>query len=211
MEPQPSTMLLRRLREQFPVFAEFKPLKLGIREELAARDIAPVEHLNKALSRQTGDRRYLRNVVAGGARYGLDGDVCGTISPLERGFAAGRLGMKLDALPGLNPGTEKKILEELAMRANTVKVSVTVIDFEQHLDVDSIGASSVPVTVETATGKVKAVLNPKSFRKAQAAFKELGGQAAVLITGEFDLPSATIKAAGIIVQPKKSKEAPAGA
>lgn len=207
MEPHPSTVLLRKLREQFQVFAEFKPLKLGIHGDLAARQVAPSDELRNVLARQTRDRRYLRNVVAGGPRYDLDFHPSGLVSIAERRFAAGRLGLKTTSIPGMEAETRAKPpIEELIMQANTIKVSLTITDFERHLDVVSTGASSVPVIVETSGGTLKATLNPKSFRKAQAAFKELNGQAAVLISGEFDIAGGTIKSAGIMVQPKKPKE-----
>lgn len=96
------------------------------------------------------------------------------------------------------------------MHAKTLKVTVVISDFDQYLDVDTIGKKTFPVSIEVGGVKLTASLSSRSLRKAQATFKECGGEAAVIITGELQLPERIIQAAGIVVQVKVPKPAAVG-
>jgi hypothetical protein len=93
------------------------------------------------------------------------------------------------------------------MHARTLKVTCVVTDFEQYLDSETIGKKTFPVTIEAGGVKLTANLNSKSVRKSQAAFRECGGEAAVVISGELDFAAKVINSAGIVVQPKIPKPA----
>ena len=91
------------------------------------------------------------------------------------------------------------------MHARALKVTVVITDFEQYLDVDTIGKKVFPVSIEVGGVKLTASLNSKSVRKAQATFKECGGEAAVVVSGELDFAAKVINSAGIVVQAKTPK------
>lgn len=100
----------------------------------------------------------------------------------------------------------KAIHKAATVRAKTLKMTVVIQDFDQHLELDTIGASSVVFTIIDPTGsKLTAALNPKSFRKAQATFKECEGNASVIVTGEFDLSAKKLNSAGLAIQVKVPK------
>jgi sRNA-binding protein len=69
--------VLEKLFELYPQLfgAEFRPLKLGVFQELLAQHPADFEResLKTALAVHTRSTRYLQSVAAGMARYGLDG------------------------------------------------------------------------------------------------------------------------------------------
>jgi ProP effector len=199
----PVSATLKRLREHYSIFAQFKPLKLGIHKDLLERQFATLQELRPALTRHTSDSRYLRAVAAGGPRFALDGTEVGEVSEEEKSIASTWI---KDGKPrSTNRIATPLPIHSLIMNANSIKVSLVVTDFAQYLDVVSIGAATVPITVRSGGSELAAVLNPKSFRKAQAAFKTLDGAAAVVISGELDVASKTIKSAGIAVQPKAKK------
>jgi ProP effector len=199
----PVSATLKRLREHYPIFAQFKPLKLGIHKDLLERQFATLQELRPALTRHTSDSRYLRAIAAGGPRFALDGGAAGEVSEEEKSVASNWI---KDGKPrGTNRPSPSITLQNLIMNANSIKVSLVVTDFAQYLDVASIGATAVPITVRSGDSELTAALNPKSFRKAQTTFKALDGAAAVVISGELDVAGKTIKSAGIAVQPKATK------
>jgi hypothetical protein len=77
------------LRDRFPVFRSWLPLKVGIRADLAAA--APDLRADVLLCRHTRTLAYLRAVAAGGPRYGLDAQPAGSVSPDEQAYAAMQL------------------------------------------------------------------------------------------------------------------------
>jgi sRNA-binding protein len=204
-----NTDLVKLLRAQFPVFSEFRPLKIGIHVDLLALNLAPENKMRNALIKHTRDTRYLRKMVTGSPRYDLHDNVCGEVLPEQQNRAAS--GMKDKATIWAKPNTAAAnevaptIIQELQMRANTMKVTAVITDFDKHLQANSVGAKTVPIAILINGKAVKAELNPKSFRKAQTMFSDLAGEAAVVISGDYDFTNNTIKSAGIVVQPKKPK------
>jgi len=68
------------------------PLKTGVKDELlSVATGGPARDIYNFLAAYTSGPKYLRAVVAGGARKGLDGRVVGQVSPAEREHAQGRL------------------------------------------------------------------------------------------------------------------------
>ncbi|MFZ4539551.1 hypothetical protein [Propionivibrio sp.] len=97
----------------------------------------------------------------------------------------------------------------MTLQAKTLKITAVITDFEQHLDLDTVGSKIVTVTIVDSTGgKLAVSLSSKSYRKAVAAFKEYDGNAAVIVSGELDMAARTINQAGIIVQQKVPKAVP---
>jgi hypothetical protein len=80
--------LLTRLRFEVPVFRDYLPLAVGIREALHAAFLdAPRSAVVHALVRHCRSDRYLRSIAAGGPRYALDGAQSGEV-PQEHRVAA---------------------------------------------------------------------------------------------------------------------------
>ena len=69
--------------------------------------------------------------------------------------------------------------------------------------------TEVVLALEVGDGmKAMARLNPKSYRKALATVAELGAEnVAVIVQGQMTRPG-VIDAAGIVAQPRKSKDGP---
>ena len=89
-------------------------------------------------------------------------------------------------------------MEPIQLTPKFAKIAFTLDpdEFRAFLDVDTTGLKGVPVLIETGGRKLQASLNPKSFRKAQAAFREAGNPA-VSISG--NLNGNVVDAAGIQV------------
>lgn len=88
--------LLSKWRETYPVFADFKPLPIGIKEELA--ELHPKVHkhvLVRAIGMHVADGRYLENLAAENSkRINLDGSVAGNVLHKHRIDAQERLEAK---------------------------------------------------------------------------------------------------------------------
>lgn len=92
------------------------------------------------------------------------------------------------------------------LSANALKVAVVLSPPEVLRLPASVGTSRVEVAVAIAGGKmtVRASLNPKSVRKAQAAIQEAGAEmVAVVLQGK--LSGTMIEEAGIVAQPRVPK------
>jgi ProP effector len=82
------------LAEHFPtVFAlegwqSHKPLKIGIKEEIAAAGIMPAEDIGPTLRLYVRRLMYQRALAAGGSRHGLDGEPCGEVTAEQAAGAA---------------------------------------------------------------------------------------------------------------------------
>ncbi len=80
--------LLAELRSRWPVLAEAKPLKLGIRQELrAALDGISGVRIAHALLLHIATPTYQTAVAAGGPRYALDGSLCGEVTAKQQHHA----------------------------------------------------------------------------------------------------------------------------
>ena len=73
--------LLADLRARWPILAEPKPLKLGVRQDIrAALDSVSGVRIARALLAHINTREYQAALAAGGARYALDGSPCGEVT-----------------------------------------------------------------------------------------------------------------------------------
>lgn len=96
---RPRKIVLAELRERYPsLFGRrpCRPMKVGVFHEIladyqAAGETLVKQDLSRAVQRHVGTADYLRAVVAGGPRYGRDGQVDGEVSPKESAYARGQL------------------------------------------------------------------------------------------------------------------------
>lgn len=202
--------LLAQWKAQFPVFRDHQPLAISTRKQMAALGLLESPLVLQALAQHVRSNAYLGALAAGGRRFNLDGSPERTITAVHAQCAAQMLAGELPrfgrpASPS-QPAHKPHLLETLEMQTRSVKATLVVTDFAKHLSIDSSDTSNVPVKLQTPSGAVKAALNPKSFRKAQATFKEHDGNVNVIVTGELDLGKLTLESAGIVVQPKSPKE-----
>ncbi|HIB6853258.1 TPA: ProQ/FINO family protein, partial [Escherichia coli] len=101
---------INRLAEYWPELfgAEtIKPLKAGIirdvLEDAKSREL-PIGHgvLCGALTSYIHTTRYLKAIVAGGPRYGLNGQPCGEVTSDEKAVARGILKQRLEQMKQKN-------------------------------------------------------------------------------------------------------------
>ncbi|EFS9507813.1 TPA: ProQ/FINO family protein [Escherichia coli] len=101
---------VNRLAEYWPELfgAEtIKPLKTGIirdvLEDAKSREL-PIGHgvLRGALTSYIHTTRYLKAIVAGGPRYGLNGQPCGEVTSDEKAVARGILKQRLEQMKQKN-------------------------------------------------------------------------------------------------------------
>ena len=201
--------LLAHWKEQFAVFKNNQPLALSTRKQMALRGLLESPVARQALRHHVRSDAYLGTLAAGGSRFNLDGSAERAISATHAQGAAQMLAGELPRfakpVSPARPAPKRHLLETVEMQTRNLKATLVVTDFAKHLDIDSSGASSVPVKLQTPSGAVMAALNPKSFRKAQATFKEHDGNVNVILTGELDLNKLRLESAGIVVQPKSPK------
>lgn len=96
--PKPQSSLkradnLNAFLNGFKIWRELKPLAIGIEKQIfkTINDnhlSASKRVVQRLLSKHCFKRRYLRNVLAGGKRYNLDGTPAGEIIPTEQQHAA---------------------------------------------------------------------------------------------------------------------------
>lgn len=83
---------LEWLREQYPVIAEFKPLAIGITNDIERPIWMPVKSLKSALRVHTWTERYLTaSAQIDSCRFALDGTRAGDVTELQRELAQRRL------------------------------------------------------------------------------------------------------------------------
>ena len=91
---------LAALKEQYPAaFEKAHPLKIGVRDELAATTGISRTRLGRTLRYHTRRPAYLAALAAGGTRIGLDGEPAGEITEAERAAAAAALETKRERRP----------------------------------------------------------------------------------------------------------------
>lgn len=82
---RPSNMALDQLNAAFIVFRNCLPLAIGVHK--AIRERLPdmnASQLRCALMTHTGSTRYLKAMSQGGARFGLDGEASGSVTPEQQ-------------------------------------------------------------------------------------------------------------------------------
>jgi hypothetical protein len=222
--PKPETpeALFAELRERFPQTFPPEgeppaPLMVGIRERLAKRGYAP-DLLDTFLEAYVTAPAYLEAVAAGQPRVNLLGEPRQPATHKQREEARQRLAdpslprLKKPPVVALSgetapvPPPEKKTVPTFELTALQAKIAFTIDaeTFRKVLDVDSVGAKTVPVSIAVGDKKYAAQLNPKSFRKAQVAFTE-AAQPVVTISG--NLKGYTVESAGIQVFDKAARAA----
>ena len=92
--------MIKLLCEQFPqTFSRDspRPLKVGVHADVLGRLPGAVESrdLKSALRAYTSNRRYLRVLVAGASRVGLDGETAGIVTAEDELFAKDRLAQEV--------------------------------------------------------------------------------------------------------------------
>lgn len=213
-------MLLAELRERYPKAfpadpEAVMPLAIRIHKQLIALGHTWNE-VRRVLGLYAGSRAYLTALAAGKPRVGLDGEPAGEVTEEQREVAreqlanprARRAKRPAIGLTGhINTSEQqKKPMPQIELTAIQAKVAFTIDSetFRAVLDVDSVGAKSVPVTIAAEGKKYTASLNPKSFRKAQAAFREAANPV-VSISG--NLKGNAVESAGIQIFDKGAKAA----
>ncbi|SMF94621.1 ProQ/FINO family protein [Methylomagnum ishizawai] len=220
MDPTTPPPLLATLRRQYPLaFPDdpdaVLPLAIGIRETLVAQG-HDLEAVRAALAHYTASAAYQRALADGTQpRIGLDGQPVGPVSPAERHKAAHHLEHPGKPYRRRRQRHGKKaharILETLRMKAVQTQLAITLQNdsFRQCLDHATEGAATVPIAVDINGREFTAHLNPTSFRKAVAAFRE-AGQPVVVVEGviKLDAQEPRIDSAHIRVKDKKPPNRP---
>lgn len=81
--------ILEQLLATYAVFKEARPLAIGVHRVIQERQPELTkEKLGKAMKIHTSTTRYLKAVAKGGARYDLDGQAQGDITPEQQAAAA---------------------------------------------------------------------------------------------------------------------------
>ena len=220
-KPKPPEALLAELRERhpkaFPADPEAPvPLATYIHKKLIAAGYDR-QAVAAALGLYVNTPAYLAAVAAGGRRVRLDGEPAGEVAEAHRQFAreqlenpAAKPRLKPVRLAGRidQPQAQKKPMPQIQLTALQAKVAFTIDaeTFRAALDVDSVGAKTVPVAIAVDGKTYTAQLNPKSFRKAQATFREAVNPV-VSISG--NLKGNAVESAGIQVFDKGAKAAAA--
>lgn len=231
---EPTTNLLDELRDRYPKAfptdpGAVMPLMLRVHKPLIRAGYDP-KAVSAALKEYVNAPAYLEALAAGKPRINLDGETVGFVSEQHQADAKawlespeGRPALlwKIRKKPKQTAvalsGTieqpqeppKKKTMPTIELTATLAKIAVTIdpATFRAVLDLDTIGAKSVPVTIVADGKKYMAQLNSKSFRKAQVAFKEAVNPT-VSISG--NLKGNAIEAAGITVFDKGAKAAEGG-
>lgn len=101
---------INRLAEYWPELfgaENIKPLKAGVIHDMLqdakSREL-PIGHgvLRGALTSYIHTTRYLKAIVAGGPRYGLNGQPCGEVTSDEKAVARGILKQRLEQMKQKN-------------------------------------------------------------------------------------------------------------
>jgi sRNA-binding protein len=228
---EPTTTPLDELRERYPKAfpndpGAVMPLMLYVHKALL-RAGYPWATVSTALRQHVNSRAYIEALAAGKPRINLDGDEVGFVNEFHQADAKARLEhpdmQRQPAKKALRPtvalsGTleqsqeppkKKTTMPTIELTATLAKIAVTIdpATFRAVLDLDTVGAKAVPVTIVVDGKKYMAQLNSKSFRKAQTLFKEAVNPT-VSISG--NLKGNAIEAAGIVVFDKGTKMAEGG-
>jgi len=177
-----------------------RPLKIGVREDLAALlpDGEGHEVLNRVLRRYTRSTQYLTALVAPDAmRHDLAGNPVGPVAAEHK--VPTRPIRKAASSP--LPQHQEAIIVSVKIKALKVTAVVPPADLKPVP-----AGADVMLMLEVGDGiKAQARLNPKSYRKALATIAELRAEnVAVIVQGQMTRPG-VIESAGIVAQPKKPK------
>jgi sRNA-binding protein len=228
-ESQPVNVgLLPELRKRYPKAfatdpAAVMPLMLKVHEPLILAGYGK-KAVRAALCEYVSAPAYLESLAVGKPRIDLDGEPAGIVSEKHQALAKAWLESPEGRPPlsGKKPkrpavalsGTieqhqepsKKKAMSTIELTGTQAKIAITIDadTFRATLDLDTAGAKAVPVAIVVDGKKYTAQLNSKSFRKAQAMFREAANPT-VSISG--NLKGNAIEAAGIVVFDKGAKPA----
>lgn len=202
--------ILFEWKEKYPAFKQSLPLEILTGEKMTRKKMLETQDARMALTNHVQSSAYLINLCTMTHRFDLNGNPKKLISKKHaenarkflNGESCGSNEAKSDS-PQIKPAPVK--LEAVKMLSKSIKATVVITDFESHIKINSFGAKTVPIKVQSPSGYFVANLNPKSFRKAQDKFIECKGSAIVMITGELDLKEMKMLSAGISVQPRVEK------
>ena len=219
-DSKPPEALLAELRERYPKTfhtnpAVVVPLAVKIHKKLVAAGYNR-QAVAEALGLYVSSPAYLAALAAGTRRIDLGGEPAGEVTEAHRQFAREQMENPAAAKPRIGPvrlagkidkpQQQKKPMPQIELAAVQAKIAFTIDaeTFRAALDVDSAGAKSVQVSIAVDGKKYAAQLNPKSFRKAQAAFREAANPV-VSISG--NIKGGAVESAGIQVFDKAAKAA----
>lgn len=212
--------LLVEWRERFPKAFRadrVRPLVIGVDKTLEKFGY-DIESVRTALALYVNSPAYLEALAADDSnRINLRGKSKGRTTEAERQEARYRLEHPDEPRPTLppikltgeieapppKPKRKKVATIQLAAAQAKIALSLDADTFRAALDVDTTGAKTVPVDIRVDRRTYHAQLNPKSFRKAQAAFRGAVNPA-VLLSG--NLKGFDIEAAGLQVFDKGAKQ-----
>lgn len=104
--------MLKALREAFPVFAEYKPLAIGIdKQAMANRPDFDKKLLRSAIGSHTRSISYLKALQNATHRFNIDGTSADPVTPAQQELAAQQLREHFKA------GAEKRRAEKAAAEA----------------------------------------------------------------------------------------------
>lgn len=99
--------LLTELRARWPILAEARPLKLGVRQDIrAALEGVSGVRISRAVLLHIATAEYQAALAAGGARYALDGSPAGEVTAKEARHAKAILDGKA-SFPATKPKRKK--------------------------------------------------------------------------------------------------------
>ena len=126
-KPAHRNAMLDRLRAEFSVFRDYRPLAIGIHKMLMERlsDLDKGE-VRKALHYHTGANRYLKALEEGAPRFDLDGNPSGVVTAEQQTQAVDTLRDRLRQAAERRKAEEEarqrqEKLQQLAEKFNTRK------------------------------------------------------------------------------------------
>lgn len=159
--------------------------------------------LQKALHTHVRKKEYLKAIMDGSHRFTLTGEQAEEITDAERENARMLLADETERRKPLKL-TTKKNSGLLKMHAKAAKTSFSIQNFQEYAHLNTDNLSKVVISIQTPSGKVKAYLNPKTFKKVQKSYAHAPEITMVTVSGELDLKTLELNNAGIIAQTKKS-------
>src|SRR3954453_18696256 len=178
-----------------------RPLKIGVRADLAVLlpDGEAHEVLSRVLRRYARGREYLAALAAPDAlRHDLAGNPVEPVAEEHKSHVR----PKAKAAQSPAPQYQETVIVSVKIKALKVTAVVPPADLKPLPP-----GADVVLALEVGDGMTAmAKLNPKSYRKALATIAELGAEnVAVIVQGQMTQPG-VIEGAGIVAQPKKSKD-----
>lgn len=130
---RPQDPVLDKLAATFPIFAEAKPLAIGVHKVILERLPELTKDLvSKALKRHTATTRYLKAVAKGGQRFDLDGNAAGEITDEQRDAAAKLVNDRQQRAADKRKAEEAQRREEAKTKQRQEKLQQLADKFSKH-------------------------------------------------------------------------------